>query len=348
MATTRSFTNPYELTDLTDEIQIIPNTWGLLENMGLFAKEGVGQNTLTLEKIENTIGLIGSSRRGTRENIVNKDDLSKMIALYIPHFNIMDRIEPQDLQGKRRIGTDAEQDSLAMARMRKLERMRKSAAITKEYLRFQSLKGNLVTPSGEVVANMYNAFDAGTQKVVDFVLGTAATKVADKIEEVIAHIQDNMLTGDVVNEMVVLTSPEFFQKLVTHAKVESAYIEYKNENQNGMIQVLRDRLGTGLYRSFYHMGLTFVEVRGSYSLNGVSTRLIEANDAYAIPVGTTDMFVEYNGPADHLDYIGTVGEELYAFEHRDPRGFYHDIYVEFNTLPVVRRPQAVVKLTSSN
>lgn len=348
MASTRSFTNPYELTDLTDAIQMIPNQWGLLENMGLYTQEGVSNHTITLEKVENTIGLIGSSRRGTRDNIVNKDDVSKLISLYVPHFSIMDRIEPQDLQGKRRIGTDAEKDTLALARMRKLERMRKSAAITKEYLRFQSIKGNLVTPSGEVVADLYSAFDAGTQKEVDFLLGTATTKIADKIEEVIAHIQDNMLTGDVIDDIVVLTSPEFFQKLVTHSKVESAYADYRNENQQGTIQVLRDRLGTGLYRTFYHQGLTFVEVRDTYSLNGVATRMIEAGDAYAIPMGTSDMFMEYNSPADHLDYIGAVGEDLYAFEHTDPRGFYHDIFVEFNTLPVVRRPQSVVKVTTSN
>jgi len=347
MATVRSFTNPYELTDLTDAIQVIPNTWGLLGNMNVFSSEGVAQNTITLEKVENTIGLIGSSRRGTRDHMVNKDDLSKILSFYIPHFSVQDRIEPQDLQGKRRITTEGQPDTLMAARSRKLERMQKSSMITKEYMRMQALKGNIVTPSGEVVSNLYTAFET-TQKTVDFVLGTASTKVGDKIEEVIAHIQDNLLTGDVIDDIVVLCSPEFFQKLVTHAKVEAAYSQYMNTNQQGTIQVLRDRLGTGLYRTFYHQGLTFVEYRGSYSLNGSPTRLVETDAAYALPMGASDMFVEYNGPADHLDYVNSIGEPIYAFEHTDPRGFYHDIFVEFNTLPMVRRPQAVVKCTTSN
>src|SRR5690554_2650376 len=227
MATTRSFTNPYELTDYTNEIQLIPNTWGLVGRMGLFSEEGVAQNTITVEEVNQTIGLISSSRRGTRDNMVGKDDLSRMLSFYIPHFAIQDRIEPQDLQGKRRIGTDGEADQLAVARMRKLERMQKSAMITKEYMRVQALRGNIVTPSGEVVSNLYTAFDV-TQKSVDFVLGTAATKVGDKIEEVIAHIQDNLLTGDIVDDIAVLCSPEFFSKLVSHSKVEAAYANYLN------------------------------------------------------------------------------------------------------------------------
>lgn len=348
MATARDFQNPYLLTDLTDEIQIIPNTWGLVNQMGIYTDIGVSQNTVTLDQVNNTLSLIGDSRRGTRNNTVGADETVKTYAFAIPHFEISDRIEPKDIQGRRRPGSDGEADTLAMARMRKLERMQKQAMITKEYLAVQSIKGNLVTPNGNVVANYYTSFGV-SQKQVDFVLGTATTKVGDKIEEVIAHIQDNILTGDIVNDIVVLCSPEFFQKLVSHSKVESAYQFYMNTNQVAGVQVLRDRLGSGLYRTFAHQGLTFVEYRGAFTKpDGNVEKLIGANDAYALPMDVSDMFEAYNGPADHLDFVNTIGESLYAWEYTDPRGFGHDMFAEFNTLHLNRRPAAVVRCTSSN
>ena len=348
MATTRSFENAFQLTDLTNEIQIIPNTWGLVNQMGIFSEVGVSQNTVNIDEVNNTLSLIGDSRRGTRNNTVGANESVKTYAFAIPHFAIQDRIEPKDIQGRRRAGSTAEADTLALARARKLERMQKQSMITKEYLAVQSIKGNLVTPNGNVVANYYTSFGK-TQKEVDFVLGTAATKVGDKIEEVIGYIQDNILSGDIVNDIVVMCSPEFFQKLVSHAKVESAYQFYMNTNQVAGVQVLRDRLGSGLYRTFAHQGLTFIEYRGSYMKpDGTTEALIGANDAYAVPMDVSEMFEVYNGPADHLDFVNTIGESIYAWEYTDPRGFGHDIFVEFNSLHLNRRPQAVVKVTTSN
>jgi predicted DNA-binding protein (MmcQ/YjbR family) len=348
MATARDFQNPYQLTDLTSEIQLIPNTWGLVTQMGLYSDIGVSTNTVTLDKVNNTLTLLGDSRRGTRHNTEGANESVETYAFSIPHFQIHDRIEPKDLQGRRRPGTDNEADTLAMARMRKLERMQKQIGITKEYLAVQGIKGNLVTPNGNTVANYYTSFGV-SQKSVDFVLGTATTKVGDKIEEVIAHIQDNILSGDIVNDIVVLCSPTFFQKLVTHAKVESAYQFYMNTNQGSGVQVLRDRLGSGLYRSFSHQGLVYIEYRGSFTKqDGTVEALIEADTAYAVPLDVSDLFEAYNGPADHLDFVNTLGESMYSWEYQDPRGFGYDIFAEFNTLHLNRMPQAVVKCVTSN
>lgn len=348
MPTTRDFQNPYTLTDLTNEIQMIPNTWGLVSQMGIFSDVGVTQNSVTLDKVNNTLTLINDSRRGTRHNQVGANETVETYSFAIPHFAIQDRIEPKDIQGRRRPGSTGEADTLALARMRKLERMQKQIGITKEYLAVQGLKGRLVTPAGNLVADFYNEFGV-TQKVVDFTLGTATTKVGDKINEVIAHVQDNIMSGDIVNDIVVFCSPEFFQKLVTHSKVEAAYAQYLNANQANGVQVLRDRLGSGLYRTFNHQGLTFIEYRGKYAkVDGTTEDLIGANDAYAVPMDVTEMFEAYNGPADHLDYLNTIGESMYAWEYTDPRGFYHEIFAEFNTLHLNRRPAAVVRCTTSN
>lgn len=347
MTTARSFLNNGELTDYTQTINSIPNMWGLIGNMGIFRDEGVAQNTITVESRDQTIALLADSPRGLRDQTVGKDDNYVTRAFAIPHFPVMDRIEPRDIQGKRAYGTPDQADTLSLARIRKLEQMRKSIQITKEFMRMQAIKGNVVTPKGTVISDLYSDFGV-SQTSVDFLLGTASTKINDKIEEVIAHIQDNLFTGSVPDMITVLCSPEFFTKLVGHSKVETYYNTYLNTNQSNGEQVLRDRLGTGLYRTFSHKGLVFVEYRGKFNYQGSTVNLVGANDAYAFPMGVDDLFVGYNGPADHLDFVNTLGEPMYAFEHTDPRGFYHEMFAETNYLPMCRRPQAVVKCTTSN
>jgi len=347
MANARSFLDNGSLTDFTRSINSLPNMWGLVGKMNLFSEQGVAQDNITIESRDQTIGLVGDSPRGLRESVVGKDDSYVTRAFAIPHFALQDRIEPKDIQGKRLYGTDNEPDNLMKARERKLSQLHKSLLITKEHLRIQAIKGNIVTANGNSFSNLYTDFGV-TQKSVDFLLGTAATKVNDKIEEVIAHIQDNLFTGSVPEEIVVLCSPSFFTKLTGHSKVETYYNNYLNTNQQNGEQVLRDRLGTGLYRTFAHKGMVFIEYRGKYNYQGTTIDLIAEDDAYAFPRGVDDMFTGYNAPADHLDFVNTLGEPMYAFEYTDPRGFYHEIFTEMNYLPMVKRPQAVVRCTTSN
>lgn len=333
----RSFANGFELYDYTEELNIIPNTWGLITNLGIFQEEGVTQNTLTVEKRDQTLGLLTDQVRGFR-NQVNKDDLSKILAFSVPHFNQDDYLTPQDLQGKRAYGTPDGVDTEAAAIARKLERIRRNHAATIEYARCQAITaGTVYAPNGTVSHDLYSEFGV-SRKTVDFVLGTATTEVVAKIEEVIAHIQDNMQSGDVIDEVVFICSPEFFGKLVAHAQVKDAYKFYKDGDQ----QPLRNRLGTGIYRTFVFGGATFIEYRGSFNSN----RLIPANEAYAIPKGS-DIFKTYFGPANKFGFENTVGEGGYVFTYRDPMGEKIIVQTELNMLNMITRPQVVVKATTA-
>lgn len=85
MATIRSFDKPFELVDYTEELLIIPNTWGLLNTMGVFENEGVAQHTITVEKIDQSLNLIEDRVRGERNNM-NKDYARELHSFAIPHF----------------------------------------------------------------------------------------------------------------------------------------------------------------------------------------------------------------------------------------------------------------------
>lgn len=339
MSIIRSFDKPFEVVDLTEELNLIPNTWGLINELGIFSSEGVSQHSITVESMAGTLAVITDKVRGDRNN-VNRDDTRALRSFAIPHFPLDDYVTPQDVQGKRAYGnTDAAETEAAVV-ARKLERIRRNHAVTLEAARaFAITQGQIYAPNGTVVGDYYADFGV-TRKNVDFVLGTAGTEVNEKGEEVIAHIQDNILTGETVSGVTALCHPQFFTKLIKQANVKEAYKYYASTQE-----LLRNRLGGGsLYRRFEHGGITYIEYRGSY--NG--TALIPAGEAYFMPTGTSDMFISYFSPANKFSHVNTIGEQAYVFQYRDQKDEAITLQSEHNALHLLRRPGAVVRGFSSN
>lgn len=338
MAQVRSFDKPFQLVDYTEELMLIPNTWGLVNELNIFRNESVAQHSITVESMEGTLGLVTDQVRGAR-NTVNRDDTRALRSFAIPHFPLDDYITPQDVQGIRAYGDANAAETTAAVMARKLNRIRMNHAVTLEAARCYALTtGAVYAPNGTVVGNFYNDFGV-TRKEVDFVLGTASTDVLGKSEEVIAHIQDNILSGETVTQVVALCSPEFFGKLIVQAGVKEAYKFYSSSQEP-----LRQRLGTGLYRRFVHGNVEYIEYRGSYN----NQRLIPAGDAYFIPMGTQDMFISYFSCANKFSHVNTLGEEAYVFEYRDQMDEKITLQSESNFLNLVRRPASLVRAFTSN
>jgi hypothetical protein len=178
-----------------------------------------------------------------------------------------------------------------------------------------------------------------TRLSVDFTLGTSTTDIIACIEQGLAHMQDNT-GGASFSGTVVLTSPEFFAKLIAHANVKSAYTYYTSTQEP-----LRQRLGGAgtLHREFIHGGTRFVEMRDTLAGN----RLIPANKAYLVPTGS-DIFKTYFSPANRFGLVNTLGEQVYMFETPAPNGTRIDIESESNFVNALLRPAMVIEFTTSN
>lgn len=343
MAIIRSYDSKFEVIDYTQELMNIPNQWGLFQKLGIFgAAEGITTPTVAIEEINKSFGLIKDRVRGDRA-AQSKDATRKMHTFAVPHFPLDDAIFPRDIQGKIAYGGTGGNviETLDAVRFRKMERIRMSHAATLEVARAQLINsGDLYAPNGTVVENFYTAFGI-TRKEVDFALGTGTTNVIAKCEEVIAHIQDNLLTGDVVDRIVGVVSTGFFNSLINHAKVVNAYQYYSSESEP-----LRKRLGAagiGLdarHRSFDFGGILFIEYRGQLADSGA---LVTANEARFFPMGTMDTFGTFYSPAERFDLVNTIGQEAYMFETRDTKGTKIEIETESNFLNIVRRPAVVVR-----
>lgn len=337
MAIVRSFDRPFEVTDLTEDLLIVPNTYGLINELGIFRSESVTQHSITVEANAKTLSLLTDQVRGSRTPVARGSNRN-LRSFPVPHFPVDDALSPSDLQGKRAYGKDAAETE-AEVMMRKVEFIRKAHAITVEYARAYAItQGAIYAPNGTVSANFYTDFGV-TRKEVNFDLTNSATDVLAKQREVIDHIQENIGSGEVPTGFIALCSPEFFDAYIAQAGVREAY-KFFQSTQNP----LRDGLRSGRYSVFTHGDVTLYRYIGSYQdAAGASHRIIPQGDAYYIPTGTQDTFVSYYSPADKLDLVNTLGEEAYMFTYRDPKGSKVEIESEHNAIHLVRRPAAIVR-----
>lgn len=346
MAIVRSYDNNFSFVDRTPEIMLIPNSWDIINQLNIFPSvpEGVMSHSITVEKITEDGATIVDLVRGSRPN-VSKDFTRQVYSFPIPYYAFDDHIGPQDIQGRTAYGTNDQAENVAAAVARKLKRIKRSWAWEREVARAKVLTaGTVYAPNGTVSIDYYSAFGI-TRLETDCLLGTAGTDIAAKVETAIASITDNLQSGDnPIEGFVGLASPVFFAKLIAHSKVTNAY-QYYSSNY----ELLRDRLPSALNlpkgtRTFFYQGVLFIEYRGTY--NG--TALIPSGDCYVVPQGRTDAFASYAGPALKMDLVNTMGVELYVFEYTSPKGDGIDFESESSTIDCLRKPQAVVRLYSSN
>lgn len=349
MATIRSYTNAYELSDLVQAINTVPNIWDLTANLNLFTSQGVTGPSVTLEQIDKNFGIIPDRIRGERAS-VGKDYARLLRSFAIPHFPHDEYITPQDVEGQvgwNTRGANDQYETLAAVRMRKLERARMNHAITLEAARISTIvTGASFAPNNTVKYDWYTEFNK-TREVIDFKLDDPTSNVITTLETVWSSMQDKGLSGTVFGgQIIAIASPEFFAALVNHPQLIEAYRSYQI-NRNLAPNLLVDRLTNTMgldnrYRDFVWGNIRFVEYRG---LGFDGNRIVPAGDVYFLPRGVEDAFVTYFAPCSKFGYLNTVGQEVYAFEYPDEKDEKITIETETNFINVLRRPQLVIRGT---
>lgn len=330
------FTNPaFSMAALTAAINIIPNRYGRIEDLGLMPAKPVRQRQIIVEEMNGVLNLLPTLPPGS-PGTVGRRGKRTLRSFVIPHIPHDDVVLPEEVQGIRAFGSETETETIAGVLARHLESMRNKHAITLEHLRMGALKGVILDADGSVLYDLFTEFDI-TPQSVNFELGTATTNVKAKCITALAAIEDS-LKGEFMTGVHCLCSPEFFMALTTHAKVEKAFENW----QQGAILI------NDVRRGFTYAGITFEEYRGQATdPDGNTRRFIAAGEAHAFPLGTVDTFGTYFAPADFNETVNTLGQPLYA--KQEPRKFERgtDLHTQSNPLPMCHRPGVLLKLTVS-
>ena len=328
----------YSLAEMTQAINILPNLYTRLGQIGLFRFEGVTQRSVVIEQREGVLSLLPSVPLGAPATVGTREQRSmRSFALpWIPHDDV---ILPADIQGIPALGVSDAPDPLVEVMNRKLTLMRRKHAQTREYMEMNALRGIVKDGAGTTLYNYFTEF--GLEPIeVNFAFGTAGTNVQGKVRTVLRGIEDNLL-GETMTTAHALVSSEFFDKLISHPKTEEAYKFFSATGGQPLREDMR--------RAFPFAGILFEEYNGSVTLsNGTSERLIPAGEGIAFPLGTFDTFTTYGGPANLLETANTVGLPLYARQMIDAKGRWIDLMTEASILPVNKRPRLAIRIFSSN
>jgi len=327
--------------ELTTAVNVVPNTYGRLQELNLFPAEPVPTTDVAIQFVNGQLNLLPTRVRGGPPSlgVPERRNVRTFKTFHIPHD---DFVLAEDVQNRLAAFGERGLESVMDLVNRKLATMRRKHAITLEHLRVGALKGVVLDYDGSTLLDLFTVFGV-TQKSVNFVLGTATTNIAGKIREVVAHIEDN-LQGDTMTGVHALASPEWFESFITHAKVEEAF-KYFSSTQNPLRDDVR--------RRFAFHGVTFEEYRGTASqLNEDGTytarRFIPANEVRFFPLGTAETFATYFAPGDFMDTVNTPGEEVYARQAIDPEfSRWVKLHTQSNPLPIVKRPALLVRGTAS-
>lgn len=323
----------YDLATMTTAVNLIPNNYGRVRQLGLFGLEPVRTRTVMVENVNGVLTLLKSQPPGSPAPR-KKQGKGVLRSFVIPHIPYDDLIKPSDLQGRRQPGT-LDEKTLEVEMTKRLTEMRSSHAITEEHLMMGSVKGIILDADGSTLYNLYNEFGI-TAKNITFALANSATDVSGKCREIVRHIEDNLF-GDVMMGVRCLCDETFFDALISHPKVKEFFL-----NHAKAIELT----GTGAdpRKGFSFGGITFEEYRGKATdpSTGNMRSFISAGNAHFFPVGTQSTFKLHHAPAEYMETVGTYGQPIYAKQVMQASGKWIDILTESNPLPLCRRPGALV------
>lgn len=331
-------TNPFSIfsnAELADSINLIPNNYGRINQLGLFPVSGKRTNVVTVEWKNGVLSLIASDQYGgpgvTQDRPKREADTIK-----IPKFEVNDLIKASDVQNVRAFASD-QPAALAELLNDVMTTTRQRHDITLEWLRMGALKGLVLDATGGTLLNIYTKFGV-TETDIDFVLGTSTTDVEGKLID-LAESVGKGLNGDVMSGIHVFTDISFFKKLLNHPKVEKI-----NNRDRIQVQVARGGMLTWSYNN-----ITFEAYTASATKPDGSTQaFIAADTGHAFPVGTSDTFSTYAAPADFIETVGQAGQLYYAkvIPEKFDRGY--ELHTQMNAMPICKRPRALVRVHTSN
>lgn len=340
----RSPSNNFDVVDLTSAVRNLPIQYGSFNTMGIFTDEPVQSDVVLFEESTQNGALIVDRIRGEK-NQVSKDGTRILHSFVVPHFPLDDYISPKDLQNKSAYDNFNEVEQMDAVMQRKLFRLRQNHDWTLNKARAQAIMlATAYAPSGTVSQNWNTEFSV-SRTAVDFVLGTSSTNILAKIETVVQAVHDGMGGNGVFSGIVIPCDTTFFNSFIAHANVKAAYTYQRDTAGQDPI---RGRLASGGSvmpngREFYFGGVTFREIRDSY--NGTS--IVTSNEGVAVPTGS-DMFKTYFSPAERFGLVNTAGEKMYAFQQAAIDNTKITIETESNHISALLRPQACVRVYTSN
>lgn len=321
----------FSLQRLTASINKIPEVPTLIGNLNVFDEQGVDTTTVSIERNNDALTLVGSSPYGAAGEVVAGDDRD-LLPFNVPHFQRDDSILAAEVQGKRAFGTENELESIEQRVNQKLARHARSFDFTLENLRMGAINGAVLDKNGNTILDIFSRFGISAPTEFNFALTTDGTDVRGVCANVLDAVGD-ALEGFVAPRVYGVTGDAFHLSFVNHPKVRDTYL-----NWEASVQLRSDpRL------PFEFGGITWVRYhtkpKAKTAKSGNS--MIDTNKVRFVAAGVPDLFITRFGPADYEETVNTIGLPRYAKQFPMPNGKGRNLEMQMNALCLCTIPTAL-------
>lgn len=329
--------NAFGIVPLTDAINKIKFVPGRIGAMGLFQESGIATTSAAIEEKDGILSLISPSARGAPGTTLTKVRRT-LRNVTVPHFEIMDSIMAEEVQGVRAWGSETDVEMVMGKVAERAAIHSQSLEATHEYSRVGAIKG-IVTYADGSTLNLFDLFGVSQAAERDWDLDNASPasgalrKVCAAVIRQIAAILD----GVPFSGVYALCGDAFFDDLIAHTEVRASYLQQQEASQlrTGYI----DGGANGSYGSFNFGGITFENYRGSVGATG----FIHTDKCHVFPTGVPGLFRTYYAPADYIETVNTNGQRLYLKQYEMANGKGIHLDSQMNALDLSTRPNVLLQ-----
>ncbi len=319
----------FNVASLTASVNRLPVQLGKLGKLGIFKTVPITKSVAAVEEMNGKLSLVQSKKRGTYDN-VNSRLTRKVRTFPVPFLPLYDSVLADDSQNIRAFGSETEDESVSDVVNTKMEQMKQSLELTKEYHRIGAIQGNILDADGSTIFNLFTEFGVTeNENEFDFDASNDMKTEATGIIRLIARVLGNIPhTG-----IMALCGDEFYDSFVAHTTVKGAFEKYQDKDQFALTQQLEN--------GFQFAGITWVNYSGSID----GTTFLPVDEARFFPVGAPGLFQEILAPADYNETVNTPGKPYYAKMQEMKYGKGYEMEVQCNPLMLCTVPACLVKGT---
>lgn len=320
-------TDAFSTVSLTAAINTLPYVSSRLAP--LFAAKPITTTTAVIERQGKKLALIPARERGnqTTQNVRDPKRIAR--SLQVVHLPVNDQVLADEVQNVRAFGSEDATETVVDLVNSRMETMKQSLELTKEYHRTGAIQGVILDADGSTT--LYNLFTlfgiSETTHNFDFTLNAQDMKAQS---QAIIRLMDTALGGIPRTGIRAICGDNFWDSFVSHASVAGAFERFQDN------QFAREQQNRGGFDAF---GIVWENYRGSVA----GTPFIPTGECRFIPEGVPDLFHEVMAPANFIETVNTTGKPWYAKQavQRFETGV--DLHAQSNPLFICTRPEVLIK-----
>lgn len=330
--------NAFSAISLTRAIQDIKFTPSFFGSLNLTTRDPIRTTDFIVEKRTDSQRLIPVTERSTPRPRAVRDRRT------VRNFSTVrtaktDAIKATELQNIRAFGSESELEAVSVEVARRMGKLRQDMSLTMEFRNLGMVQGKILDSDGTtVITDWFTEFGIAVPTELGFNwaarTGVHAYIKANVIRPIVRALGGRAPTG---MRIVALCGDTFYDALIENAEVRATYFNWL------AAQDLRGGAGGigSAFETFSFGGVDWINYRGT---DDNTTIAIAADKCRIFPVGVPDMFMEVLSPGENLDFVNTLGQDIYAGMYADPSGRNEFMEMDINnySMHVCTTPEALL------